>query len=204
MAISEVVGSRGAALRRIVDSRGVPVVHRSSRELAAMAMVDDGSAVDADDEWLAVQRAIHALLAREWPAVLVPVSELSLGTPGFADRLDDLADHHALRPACIWVKATSSGALLAAPETTEQLARGHLVGVRLDVAHGFRDRALLPDLATLGVSFAWIDPPDGHTVVDDLSGLIVGRSLVRRAQALGMAVIAPPELDGDMVPPTTQ
>ena len=168
----------------------------------AGAPTDPGG--DADDEWASVLRVVHAMLARDWPAVIVRVSERSLQSPGFADRLDDLADHHALRAGRIWVEADSSDALLGAPEVAEQLAQGHLLGVRLDVARGFRERALLPDLASLGVSFAWVEPADGHSVADDLSGLIVGRSLVRRAQAHGMGVIAPPELDGDLVPPGTQ
>ena len=204
MATSEATGTRGAVLRRIADARGAPVVHRRSRQLAAMAAAPAEPEADADDEWIALLRAVHAMLARDWPAVIVPVSARSLQAPGFADRLDDLADHHALRAGRIWLEADAAESLLDAPEVSEQLAQGHLVGVRLDVARGFRERALLPDLAGLGVSFARVEPADGRTVADDLSGLIVGRSLVRRAQAHGMAVIAPQELDGDMVPPDTR
>ena len=204
MATSEATGTRGAVLRRIADARGEPVVHRRSRQLAAMTAAPAEPEADADDEWIALLRAVHAMLARDWPAVIVPVSARSLQAPGFADRLDDLADHHALRAGRIWLEADAAEALLDAPEVSEQLAQGHLVGVRLDVARGFRERALLPDLAGLGVSFARVEPADGRTVADDLSGLIVGRSLVRRAQAHGMAVIAPQELDGDMVPPDTR
>lgn len=204
MATSEVTGSRGAVLRRIADARGAPVLHRRSRELAAMAAAAAGPDADADDEWIALLRAVHAMLARDWPAVIVPVSGRSLRSPGFADRLDDLADHHALRAGRIWLEADAAESLLDAPDVAEQVAHGHLIGVRLDVARGFRARALLPDLAALGVSFAWVEPADGRTVADDLSDLIVGRSLVRRAQAQGMAVIAPRELDGDMVPPGTR
>ena len=204
MATSEVTGTRGAVLRRIADARGAPVLHRRSRQLAAMAAPPADADADADDEWIALLRAVHAMLARDWPAVIVRVSAHSLQSQGFADRLDDLADHHALRAGRIWLEADAAESLLDAPEVSEQLAQGHLVGVRLDVARGFRERALLPDLAGLGVSFARVEPADGRTVTDDLSGLIVGRSLVRRAQAHGMAVIAPQELDGDMVPPDTR
>lgn len=204
MATSEVVGSRGSVLRRIADAQGAPVVHRRSGQLAAMAGAPAEPGGDADDEWASVLRVVHAMLARDWPAVIIRVSDRSLEAPGFADRLGDLADHHGLPAGRIWVEADSSDALLTAPDVVEQLAQEHLMGVRLDVARGFRERALLPDLASLGVSFAWIEPADGRSVADDLSGLIVGRSLVRRAKAHGMAVIAPPELDGDLVPPGTQ
>ncbi len=203
MATSEVTGSRGAILRRVADSRGLPVMHRTSHRLAAMAALPREAQDDADDEWLAVQRAVQALRARDWPAVIVPASGESLASPGLAARLADLAARNDIRPGHLWIEVDSSDTVLSQPEVVEQLARDHMIGVRLDVANGFRERALVPELAELGIAFAWLAPTAGRCVADDLSGLIVGRSLVRRAQAHGMAVIAAAELEADLVPPFT-
>lgn len=203
MTTSEATGSRGAILRRIADAHGAPVRHRRSHRLVAMAATPREASGDADEEWLAVLRALHALRGRDWPAVIVPVSAGSLHADGFADRLDALTEQYGLAPGRLWVQVESSEAALSAPEVVQQLAHGHMAGVRLDVSQGFRERALLPDLAALGVSFAWLEPADGRCVADDLSGLIVGRSLVRRAQTHGMAVIAREDLQADLVPPAS-
>lgn len=201
MATSETTGSRGAILRRVADARGLAVMHRTSHRFAAMAALPREAQGDADDEWLAVLRAVHALRARDWPAVIVPVSGESLASPGLAARLDDLVARNDLRPGRLWIEVDSSGAVLSEPEVVAHLTQHHMIGVRLDVAQGFRERALVPELAELGIAFAWLAPTAGRCVADDLSSLIVGRSLVRRAQAHGMAVIAAAELEPDLAPP---
>ena len=184
-------------------TRGVPVVHRSSGQMAALAVQPHEACGDADDEWLALLDALHALRARDWPAVIVPVSGHSLAALGFADRVDDLVEQLELPPGRLWIEVASSREVMTASRVVTQLARGHMVGVQLDVSQGFRERGLVPDLAALGVSFAWLVPADGRSVADDLSGLIIGRSLVKRAQAHGMAVIAPGSLEADLAPPTS-
>lgn len=189
--------------RPAARTRGVPVVHRSSGQVAAMAVQPHEASGDADDEWLSLLDALHALRARDWPAVIVPVSGRSLAALGFADRLDDLVEQLELPPGRLWIEIASSREVMTASRVVKQLARGHMVGVQLDVSQGFRERGLVPDLAALGVAFAWLVPADGRSVADDLSGLIIGRSLVKRAQAHGMAVIAPAELEADLVPPAS-
>lgn len=168
-----------------------------------MAVQPHEASGDADDEWLSILDALHALRARDWPAVIVPVSGHSLAALGFADRLDELVEQLALPPGRLWIEVASSRDVMTASRVVKQLARGHMVGVQLDVSQGFRERGLVPDLAALGVAFAWLVPADGRSVADDLSGLIIGRSLVKRVQAHGMAVIAPAELEADLVPPAS-
>ena len=185
----------------IADARAVPVSRVDSPEVVAFAMAPHDSPCDADIEWTLLDRAAHAMEARDWPAVIVAISGASLAAPSFAYRVRDLAEHHGLDPRRMWLEIDSPADALARPGVVRTLAIRHPVGCRIDDAHALNDRVLIPDLVDAGVSFAWLRPAYGATVADDLSALIGGRSLVRRARTHGLRVIGPAELGTHMMPP---
>lgn len=186
---------------QITQARGTPVVRTDSAEVAAFAMQPRDALGDAAIEWSVLDRAVHAMEARDWPAAIVAISSASLAAPSFAYRLRDLAERHGLDPRRIWLEVDSPSAALALRGVVGTLAIRHAVGCRIDGDHALDERVLIPDLANAGVSFTWLHPGDGITVADDLSALIGGRSLVRRARTHGLMVIGPAELGTDLMPP---
>lgn len=186
---------------QITHARGVPVARSDTAEIAAFAIQPRDALGDAPLEWTVIDRAAHAMEARDWPAVIVSISSASLAAPSFAYRVRDLAERHGLDPRRIWLEIDSPSAALALRGVVGTLAARHSVGCRIDGDHALDERALLPDLADAGVSFAWLEPGEGATVADDLSALIGGRSLVRRARTHGLAVIGAAELGTDFTPP---
>lgn len=185
--------------QRITQARGIPVVRTDSTEVAALAVQPHDALGDAHLEWSVLDRAVHALEARDWPAAIVAISSASLAAPSFAHRMRDLAEQHGLDPRRIWLEVDSPAAALALRGVVGALAIRHAVGCRIDGDHALDERVLLPDLADTGMSFTWLRPGDGMTLADDLSALIGGRSLVRRARTHGLMVIGPPELGTDLM-----
>ena len=186
---------------QITQARGMPVVRTDSAEVAAFAMQPHDALGHAHLEWSVLDRAVHAMEARDWPAAIVSISSASLAAPSFAYRVRDLAEQHDLDPRRIWLEVDSPSAALALRGVVGTLAIRHPVGCRIDGDHALDERALIPDLAEAGVSFTWLQPGDGITVADDLSALIGGRSLVRRARTHGLMVIGPAELGTDLMSP---
>lgn len=192
---------RQQVLDRITHARGFPVVHRDSDEVAAFAMTPREPLADAALEWSVLDRAVHAMEARDWPAAIVPITRDSLAAPSFAYRVRDLAERHGVDPRRIWLELDSPDAVLALPGVVGVLSVRHRVGCRIDGAHAMEERIHVPDLAEAGITFAWIAPGSARSLADDLSMLIGGRSLVRRAHTHGIQVIGPSALDADMTPP---
>lgn len=186
---------------QITQARGVPVTRADSAEVAAFAMQPRDAVGDAATEWSVLDRAVHAMEARDWPAAIVAISSASLAAPSFAYRVRDLAEDHGIDPRRIWLEIDGPASALALRGVVGTLAIRHAVGCRLDGDHALDERALIPDLAQAGVSFAWLEPGTAACVADDLSALIGGRSLVRRARTHGLRVIGPPELGTDLTPP---
>jgi EAL domain-containing protein (putative c-di-GMP-specific phosphodiesterase class I) len=188
-------------LEEITRARAVPITATGSDEVVAMATSPREAAGDVATEWTMLDRAVHAMEARDWPAVIVAVSGASLASPSFAYRLRDLMEQHHLPADRLWLEVDSSHSVLRLPGVVRALAQRHLVGCRMPIDDAFEERALLPDLVATGISFAWLEPGDARSIADDLSALIAGRSLLRRARMHGISVIGPPDLSPDMVPP---
>lgn len=201
MSTSEASRIRRDLLDEIARARGAPITANGSDEVVAMATSPRDPAGDADTEWTVLDRAVHAMEARDWPAVLVPVSAASLEAPSFPYRVRDLMERHGLPSDHLWLEIASSDEVLELPGVVSALATRHPVGCRMPIDDAFEERALLPDLVSAGVSFAWLEPGDARSIADDLSALIAGRSLLRRARMHGMWVIGPADLSPDMVPP---
>lgn len=200
MSTSEAVPTQRDLLEQITLARGAPITSVESHEVVAMAATPRDAAGDAGTEWTMIDRAVHAMEARDWPAVIVPVSSASLQSPSFAYRVRDLMDEHELAPDRLWLEIESSRSALGLQGVVRCLAERHAVGCRMPIDEAFAERALLPDLVGAGVSFAWLQPADARSIADDLSALIAGRSLLRRARMHGMWVIGPADLSPDMVP----
>lgn len=201
MATSEAHRTHRDALHEIAQARGAPVTANGSDEVVAMATIPRDASGDAHTEWTLLDRAVHAMEARDWPAVLVPVSGASLEAASFAYRVRDLMEEHGMVPDRLWLEINSSQSVLDLPGVTRALALRHPVGCRMPIDEAFEERALLPELVAAGASFAWVRPAHARSIADDLSALIAGRSLVRRARMHGMRVIGPADLSPDLVPP---
>lgn len=201
MSTSEVNRTQRDLLHEIAEARAAPITASGSDEVVAMAVSPRAAAGDADIEWTALDRAVHAMEARDWPAVLVPISAASLEAPSFPYRLRDLMERHRLLADRLWLELDSSASALELAGVVNALAARHPVGCRMAIDDAFDERALLPDLLAAGVSFAWLQPGDARSIADDLSALIAGRSLLRRARMQGMWVIGPADLSPDMVSP---
>lgn len=201
MSTSEATPTQRDLLEQITRARGAPITTTGSDEVVAMATSPREPAGDAATEWTMIDRAVHALEARDWPAVIVPVSSASLRAPSFAYRVRDLMEQHELAAHRLWLEIDSSQSVLGLQGVVRCLAERHPVGCRMPIDDAFDERALLPDLVAAGVSFAWLQPAGARSIADDLSALIAGRSLLRRARLQGMSVIGPPDLEPDMVPP---
>lgn len=187
---------------QITQARGMPVARTESAEVAAFAIHPRDALGDTDLEWTLLDRAVHAIEARDWPAVIVPISSASVAAASFAYRVRDLAEQHRLDPRRLWLEVDSPATALALCGVVRTLAIRHTVGCRMDGAHALDERSGIPELIDAGVSFTWLEPTGDHTVANDLSTLIGGRSLVRRAHTYGMSVIAPAGLGADMTPPS--
>jgi hypothetical protein len=155
--------------------------------------------VPPEREWDLLDRGVHAMEARDWPAIVAPISGESLRAPSMAYRLRDLMERHGLPTDQLWLEAAASEDVLASAGVVRGLARRHRVGCGISLNAGFGDRALLPDLAALGISFIVLHPEPDRSVASDLSAMIIGRSLSRRARAYGMTSIGPADLDTDVV-----
>ena len=188
-------------LHAIGAARGAPVTANGSNEVVAMALSPRDPAGDPGTEWMLLDRAVHAMEARDWPSVIVPISRASLTAPSFTYRLRDLAEQHDMPTDRIWLEVDSSKAALELAGVVSALAQRHPVGCRMPIDRALEERALLPDLVTAGVSFAWLQPGDARSIADDLSSLIGGRSLIRRARLHGVVTIGPADVCPDMVPP---
>lgn len=164
---------------------------------AAARAVRDG---DLEQDWDVVEHAVIGLATHDWPAVVVPASASLLASPSVAYRLRDLAERYDADPARVWLQVNAAGDALGASGVITALARRHRVGCAMDVAPGMDDRALLPHLSTIGITFISLGVPESSSVADDLEVLILGRSLTRRAHASGMTVIGPGLLDADLTP----
>jgi len=165
--------------------------------LAAMAL----RRVPPEREWDMIDRAVHAMEARDWPAVIVPISHPTLTAPSIAYRVRDLMERHGLPADRLWLEVATPDDVLGAPGVVRALAGRHRVGCGVSIEEGFGDRALLPDLATAGISFVVLHPEPDRSVASDLSAMIIGRSISRRARANGMTTIGPPDLDADVILP---
>lgn len=201
MATSAAHRTQRELLDEIAQARGAPITANGSDEVVAMATTPRDAAGDAHSEWTLLDRSVHAMEARDWPAVLVPLSAASLEAPSFPYRVRDLMEQHALAPDRLWLEIDSSQAVLDFAGVARALAARHAVGCRMPIDEAFEERALLPELVAAGASFAWVQPGRALSIADDLSALIAGRSLLRRARMHGMRVIGPVDLSPDMVPP---
>ena len=204
MSTSEASRSREQLLRQVTEARGAPVTATGTGDVVAMAVSPRDALGDADAEWTMLDRAVLAMEARDWPAVIVPISRASLRAASLAYRLCDLMEQHGLEDDRLWLELDSSLTALAVPGTVAALARRHTVGCRMDGADAFSERALLPDLAAMGLTFAWVDDDGAGEPDGSLSALIAGRSLVRRGRVHGITIIGPEALGTDMAPPLAQ
>ncbi len=196
---------RGVGIAPHIDAvRAVPVARPASDEVAAFAMQPQRAAGAAGAEWDLLDRAVLAMQARDWPAVIVPISAASLGAPSCAYRVRDLAERQAVDPRRIWLHVESARAVLHAPGVVSALAIRHHVGCTIHGADALDVRASIPDLVDAGVSFAWLEQATGSSAAGDLAALIGGRSLVRRARTHGLVVIGPAELGCHLMPPATR
>lgn len=202
MSTTEANRTRRDLSDEIARARGAPITANGSDEVVALATMPREPAGDADTEWTMLDRALHAMEARDWPAVLVPLSAASLEAPSFPYRVRDLMERHQVPPGRVWLEIDSSQAALELAGVVRALANRHTVGCWMPIDDAFEERSLLPELAAAGVSFAWLEPGDARSIADDLSALIAGRSLVRRARMHGIRIIGPADLAPDMVPPT--
>jgi hypothetical protein len=191
----------GGIAHLIADARADAVTIADAPEVVALAMLPRDALGEADLEWTLLDRAVLAMQARDWPAAIVPISAASLRAPSFAYRVRDLAERHHIDPRRIWLEVDSPATALAAPAVVHTLSVRHVVGCRIHGGHALDQRAAIPRLAEAGVTFAWLDAPDGRPMADHLPSLIGGRSLVRRARTHGMKVIGPPGLGCHLVPP---
>lgn len=155
--------------------------------------------VPLEGEWDRLERGVHAMEARDWPAVLAPISRGLLQTPSLVHRLRELMDRHGLPADHLWLELAASDDVLEVPAVVRALARRHRVGCGINLDEGFGDRALLPELATMGIRFIVLHPGPGRAVASDLSAMIIGRSITRRARAHGITTIGPPNLDADVI-----
>lgn len=136
---------------------------------------------------------------RDWPALIAPVSGATLAIPSLAHRLRDLVTTHGVHDSQLWLEVMSSADVLDAPRLVSMLARRHSVGCSVHIDEGFEERALLPELAALGISFIVLHPGKDRCVASDLSAMIIGRSLSRRARANGITALGPTDLDADIL-----
>lgn len=165
--------------------------------VAAMAL----RRVPPGREWDMVDRALHAMEARDWPAVIVPISRPTLAAPSIAYRVRDLVERHGLDPHRLWLEIASSEDVLDAPGVVTALARRHRMGCGVRLDEGFEDRALVPELSKLGITFMVLHAGQERSVASDLSAMIIGRSLSRRARAHGITTVGPAEVDADVILP---
>lgn len=203
MSTEEASRTNRDVLHEIAMAHGAPVTAADSDEIVAMAMAPRDATGDATTEWTMLDRAVHAMEARDWPAVIVPVSGASLAAPSFAYRVRDLLEQHRLLTDRVWLEIASAESAIEFAGVVRSLADRHTVGCRIPIDDALGQRSLLPELMAMGVSFAWLQPGNAQSVADDLSALIGGRSLIRRARVHGISVIGPPDLAPDMVPPSS-
>jgi EAL domain-containing protein (putative c-di-GMP-specific phosphodiesterase class I) len=180
-----------------VTLQAVAATYAADMTVAAMVL----GSVPPAREWDLLDRGVHAMQARDWPAMLAPISRDLLRAPSVVYRLRDLMERNGLPADHLWLEVAASDDVLKTPGVVRALARRHRVGCGISLDEGFGDRALLPDLAAVGISFIVLHPASDRSVASDLSAMIIGRSLSRRARAHGITTIGPPDLDADVILP---